>query len=148
MNSKSLSDDKPVGVIGAGNFGTVVANMLALHSKVLLYARDERVVNKIIHQKENRGHVIHHNVTPTNDLAHLAEKCDIIFPMVPSEHFRAMMKKLSPHLHPYHILIHGTKGFDITLPETAISIPLLITEPVLRELKINPPDWARRGCAI
>jgi glycerol-3-phosphate dehydrogenase (NAD(P)+) len=26
-----------------------------------------------------------------------------------------MMKKLSPFLHPYHILIHGTKGLDITL---------------------------------
>ena len=55
MTSKSLSKDKPIGVIGAGNFGTVVANMLALHSKVLLYARDERVVNKIIHQKEIGG---------------------------------------------------------------------------------------------
>jgi glycerol-3-phosphate dehydrogenase (NAD(P)+) len=117
MTSKSLSKDKPIGVIGAGNFGTVVANILALHSKVLLYARDEKVVNKILSQKENRGHAIHHNVTPTNDLAHLAETCNVIFPMVPSEHFRAMMKKLSPHLHPYHILIHGTKGFDINLPE-------------------------------
>jgi glycerol-3-phosphate dehydrogenase (NAD(P)+) len=28
-----------------------------------------------------------------------------------------MMKKLSPYLHPYHILIHGTKGLDITLPK-------------------------------
>ena len=30
MTSKSLSDnDKPIGVIGAGNFGSVVANLLA-----------------------------------------------------------------------------------------------------------------------
>jgi glycerol-3-phosphate dehydrogenase (NAD(P)+) len=38
-----------------------------------------------------------------------------------------MMKKLSPHLHPYHILIHGTKGFDIQLPkgETIESIKFL-----------------------
>jgi glycerol-3-phosphate dehydrogenase (NAD(P)+) len=28
-----------------------------------------------------------------------------------------MMKRLSPYLHPYHILIHGTKGFDIKLPK-------------------------------
>jgi glycerol-3-phosphate dehydrogenase (NAD(P)+) len=47
--------------------------------------------------------------------------------MVPSEHFRTMMKKLSPHLHPYHILIHGTKGFDIKLPhgETLESVKYL-----------------------
>jgi glycerol-3-phosphate dehydrogenase (NAD(P)+) len=28
-----------------------------------------------------------------------------------------MMRHLSEYLHPYHILIHGTKGFDLQLPE-------------------------------
>jgi glycerol-3-phosphate dehydrogenase (NAD(P)+) len=116
MTSRSLSDDKPIGVIGAGNFGSVVANLLAQHSNVLLYARDEKVVKHIADKKENRGHIMHARITPTNDLASLAHACDVIFPIVPSQHFRVMMKMLSPHLHPYHILIHGTKGFDITLP--------------------------------
>jgi glycerol-3-phosphate dehydrogenase (NAD(P)+) len=32
MTLKSLSEkDKPVGVIGAGNFGSVIANLLAEH---------------------------------------------------------------------------------------------------------------------
>src|SRR5688500_9992369 len=117
MISKSLSEDKPVGVIGAGNFGSVVANLLAQHRKVLLYARDERVIKRILEKRENRGHVIHDNIQPTNDLAQVARDCNVIFPIVPSEHFRSMMKQLSPHLHPYHILIHGTKGFDVTLPK-------------------------------
>jgi glycerol-3-phosphate dehydrogenase (NAD(P)+) len=46
----------------------------------------------------------------------VAETCNIIFPVVPSANFREMMKKLSPFLHPYHILIHGTKGLDIRDP--------------------------------
>ena len=117
MISKSLSEDKPVGVIGAGNFGSVVANLLAQHRKVLLYARDEKVIKRILETRENRGHVIHDNIQPTNDLAQVARDCNVIFPIVPSEHFRSMMKQLSPHLHPYHILIHGTKGFDVTLPK-------------------------------
>lgn len=116
MTSKSLSDDKPVGVIGAGNFGSVVANLLARHKKVMLYVRDERVITKILTQRENRGHQMHKHIYPTNDLGALANACDVIFPIVPSAHFRAMMKQLSPYLHPYHILIHGTKGFDLTLP--------------------------------
>lgn len=114
---KSLSDDKPVGVIGAGNFGTAVANLLAPRRKVLLYARDEDVVQHILKKRENRGYKMHANVQPVNDLALLAASCDVIFPIVPSAHFRAMMKRLSEYLHPYHILIHGTKGFDIQLPE-------------------------------
>lgn len=116
MISKSLSDDKPVGVIGAGNFGSVVANLLAQHRKVLLYARDEKVIQRILEKRENRGHILHHNIHPTNDLKQLAHECHVIFPIVPSEHFRSVMRQLSPHLHPYHILIHGTKGFDVTLP--------------------------------
>src|SRR5688572_24634511 len=116
MTSRSLSNE-PVGVIGAGNFGSVVANLLAQHSKVLLYARDPKVVQHIQETRENRGHKMHDSVTAVNDLSTIARECNVIFPIVPSEHFRSMMKQLSPHLHPYHILIHGTKGFDITLPK-------------------------------
>lgn len=116
MTSKSLSE-KPIGVVGAGNFGTVIANILAKNRRVLLYARDEKVFKRILEKRENRGYKIHKNIMPTNDMGYLASQCDVIFPMVPSEHFRTMMKKLSPHLHPFHILIHGTKGFDIKLPK-------------------------------
>src|SRR5690242_7888285 len=117
MTSRNLSDDRPVGVIGAGNFGSTVANLLANHRNVLLYARDEKVIKRILEKGENRGHKMSKYITPTNDLQYLAEQCEIIFPIVPSAHFRSMMKKLSPFLHPYHILIHGTKGLDITLPK-------------------------------
>jgi glycerol-3-phosphate dehydrogenase (NAD(P)+) len=117
MNSKSLSDDKPVGVIGAGNFGTVVANLLARQRNVLLYARDERVVRRMHETHENRGHKLDPRVVPTNDLASLVEQCEVLFPIVPSAHFRALMRQLSPWLHPYHLLIHGTKGFDVNLPD-------------------------------
>jgi len=118
MTSRSLSEnDKPIGVIGAGNFGSVVANLLARQRKVLLYARDKNVIDRILQRRENRGHKMHDNVTPTNDLEWLAGQCDVIFPIVPSAHFRSMIKQLSYYLHPYHILIHGTKGFDVRLPE-------------------------------
>jgi glycerol-3-phosphate dehydrogenase (NAD(P)+) len=117
MTSRNLSDNRPVGVIGAGNFGSTVANLLARYRNVLLYARDEKVIKRILEKRENRGHTMSKYITPTNDLRYLAEQCEIIFPIVPSAHFRSMMKKLSPYLHPYHILIHGTKGLDITLPK-------------------------------
>jgi glycerol-3-phosphate dehydrogenase (NAD(P)+) len=114
MTSKSLSD-KPVGIIGAGNFGSAIANIIALQGKVLLYARDEKVVKHILNKRDNRGHKMHKNVLPTGDLAYLTSQCDVIFPIVPSAHFRSMMRKLSPYLSPTHILIHGTKGLDIKL---------------------------------
>jgi glycerol-3-phosphate dehydrogenase (NAD(P)+) len=117
MSLKSLSEDKPIGVIGAGNFGSAVANLLAPQRKVLLYARDEAVIERISARGENRGHKMHANIEPVSDMERVAESCDIIFPIVPSAHFRSMMKHLSQYLHPYHLLIHGTKGFDIQLPQ-------------------------------
>jgi glycerol-3-phosphate dehydrogenase (NAD(P)+) len=117
MTSKNLSDLPPVGVIGSGNFGTTVANLLARHRNVFLYVRDENQLTVINETREIRGHKLSKNISLLNDLGELAQRCDVIFPIVPSSHFRAMMKKLSPHLHPYHVLIHGSKGLDITLPE-------------------------------
>lgn len=117
MTLKSLSEDKPVGVIGAGNFGSAVANLLAPRRKVLLYVRDEKVAECIEKNRENRGHKMHENVKPVNDMQLVASSCDVIFPIVPSAHFRTMMQQLSGYLYPYHILIHGTKGLDIQLPK-------------------------------
>lgn len=127
MTLRSSSDHKPVGVIGAGNFGSVVANLLAQQRTVYLYARDQKVIDRILETRNNRGHIMHERIIPTNDLALVASECDVIFPIVPSQHFRSMMRSLSPHLHPYHILIHGTKGFDITLPpgETIETVKVL-----------------------
>lgn len=149
MTSNSTSD-KPVGVIGAGNFGSAIANILAMNRKVLLYARDEKVVADIRDKKPHRGYLMHPNVEATQDLARVANHCDILFPMVPSAHFREMMRKLSPYLHPYHILIHGTKGFDIKLPEgqTIEGIPKLTRHQVktMSEVIQEESVVVRVGC--
>jgi glycerol-3-phosphate dehydrogenase (NAD(P)+) len=150
MTLKSLSDDKPIGVIGAGNFGSAVANLLAPQRKVLLYARDEAVIERIASQGENRGHKMHANIEPVSDMALVAQSCDIIFPIVPSAHFRSMMKRLSPYLHPYHLLIHGTKGFDIQLPsgQTLSSVKTLDRNHVktMSEVIMEESVVVRVGC--
>ena len=61
------------------------------------------------------------NVEIITDVSFLAEKCNLIFPIVPSINFREMMKNLSPYLKPYHVLIHGTKGFDFNKSNKSIN---------------------------
>lgn len=149
MTLKS-SSDKPVGVIGAGSFGSVIANILARNKKVILYVRDENALKKILETREIRGHKLNKNIEPTHSLATLASECDVIFPIVPSAHFRDMMKKLAPFLHPYHILIHGTKGFDIKLPkgETIETMPSLSRQQVktMSEVIREESVAVRVGC--
>ena len=54
MSSKS-SYNKPVGVIGAGSFGTAIANILAINTDVILYARNPEIAKLIAEGKEING---------------------------------------------------------------------------------------------
>ena len=56
---------------------------MALQRKVYLYARDEKVISRINEKRENRGHKMHENVHAMNDLATIAQECEVIFPIVP-----------------------------------------------------------------
>jgi len=103
----------PVGVLGAGYFGTAIANLLAYNSDVLLFSRRPEVVEEINKNHRHLGTQISPRVRATMDVEELAKQCTLIFPIVPSNSFRKMMQALSPYLRPHHIIIHGTKGFDL-----------------------------------
>ena len=106
-----------IGVIGAGSFGTTVANLIAQNADVILYARNQEVVDTIKATRELHGYQYRKNIQPTSSLEQIAGECEIIFPVISSSGFRDLMKSLSPYVHPYHMLIHGTKGLDVSLPE-------------------------------
>ncbi len=147
MDSKNYSD-KPVGVIGAGSFGTAIANILAEKSKVLLYARNSDKVQVMEGKRLSSGQHLESNVTGVNDLGELAKSCDIIFPIVPSSGFRSVIKELSPHLHPYHMLIHGTKGLDVHINKEAESADILNRDQVktMSEIILDESVVVRVGC--
>ncbi|MFK7980915.1 MAG: NAD(P)H-dependent glycerol-3-phosphate dehydrogenase [Saprospiraceae bacterium] len=109
-----MSTTKKVGVIGAGSFGTAISNLIALNRiEVLLYSRRQNVIDKINQERKHYGIPISEHIELTNDIEKVAKECTVIFPIVPSSAFRETMKNLGPFLKPYHILIHGTKGFDL-----------------------------------
>ena len=117
MDSKNTSDEV-IGVVGAGSFGTAIANILAENNgKVILYIRDPDKTKRVAKERVSSGQKLHENIEVTNDLKVVPQQCEVIFPMVPSANFRDMIIKLAPYLKPYHVLIHGTKGFDLFVPE-------------------------------
>ena len=123
---------KCVGVIGAGSFGTVVANLLAHNVDVLLYVRRQEIAEGIQQTRTASGYSLAPNITLTHHLEEIAEHCAVLFPIVPSEGFRSMMQQLTPWLKPHHILIHGTKGLDVRWPQGTSSgfLPTLTREDV------------------
>ncbi|MEZ5043350.1 MAG: NAD(P)H-dependent glycerol-3-phosphate dehydrogenase [Saprospiraceae bacterium] len=106
--------NKHVGVIGAGSFGTAIANLLAYNVDVLLYSRNAALVEEINRTQRHFDVNLSPRIRATNDIVEVAKACELIFPVVPSINFRDMMHLLGPHLRPYHMLIHGTKGLDLT----------------------------------
>ncbi|MEM7657701.1 MAG: NAD(P)H-dependent glycerol-3-phosphate dehydrogenase, partial [Bacteroidota bacterium] len=116
MNSNPSSNET-VGVIGAGSFGTALANLLVQNKGVLLYSHRPEAIEQLRKEQRYRGRSLDPNIRYTSDLAELAGECELIFPVVPSGNFRNMLKQLSPFLRPYHRLIHGTKGLDLALRE-------------------------------
>jgi glycerol-3-phosphate dehydrogenase (NAD(P)+) len=98
-----------VGVIGTGNFGLALANLLAINKKeVLIFARREEIAEKLNTTREHKGQKINERVTATNDLEFIAKECKLLFPIVPSSNFESLLNQLSL------FLIHGTKGLHIT----------------------------------
>lgn len=112
-----MSSKKLIGVVGAGSFGTALANLLAENDEVLLYARRQETLDNINHKRENLKQKLHERVQGTSNLKELTEHCDLIFPTVPSAFFREALLQMEPYLRPDHILIHGTKGFHINVSE-------------------------------
>ncbi|HQX44602.1 MAG TPA: NAD(P)H-dependent glycerol-3-phosphate dehydrogenase, partial [Saprospiraceae bacterium] len=49
-----------------------------------------------------------------DQIEEITQSCSLIFPVVPSASFRDTIKSMSPFLTPGHILIHGTKGLDLS----------------------------------
>lgn len=117
MDSKNFSKKKSVGVVGMGSFGTVIANMLAEKSKVIVYARRPELVEEINTKHAADGNPVNSTIEATHNPEYLCESCDVLFFMVPSAGFQEVVKVFSPFLHPYHMVIHGTKGLCLDLPQ-------------------------------
>jgi glycerol-3-phosphate dehydrogenase (NAD(P)+) len=138
-----------VGVVGAGSFGTAIANLLALNVEVLLFSRRPEIADEINRVRKHLGVDIHPRVRATNNLQELAENCRLIFPIVPSATFRKMMQNLGPHLRPDHILIHGTKGFDLkNVDESNKNLRFLTRNDVLTMSEVirEESSVVRIGC--
>ena len=106
--------DKTIGVIGAGSFGLTVAQLLAVNSDVLIYSRRQEVIDHINQEHQVGNFKLSPKIIATSDLAKICSTCNTIFPALSSSGFRSTMKAMSPYLHPYHIMIHATKGLDIS----------------------------------
>jgi len=104
---------KYVAVIGAGSFGTAVANLLCENADVILVSSNPQSAEQIQKDRKAAGQPLHSKITVTHDLKWMAENSSVIFPIIPSHDFYGCMIDLKSYLQKDHILIHGTKGLHL-----------------------------------
>jgi glycerol-3-phosphate dehydrogenase (NAD(P)+) len=106
-----------IGVIGAGAWGTALAQSFARHgNSVTLWARDPGLADTINATHTNPTylphHPLHHHITATNDIA-LTCASDILVMVVPAQHVRDILALAAPHIGAGKPVVICAKGIEI-----------------------------------
>ena len=115
--TENIGSKNKVVILGGGNFGTTIANLVAENNLgAMLWVRNPEVAKEIQLTRENTrylpGHRLHDNVTVSHDLNLVVENCSIVFLAIPSVSFRSVAKLISPHIPQGTIVVSTTKGIE------------------------------------
>ena len=111
-----MSDYRSVGVIGAGAWGTALAQTCARAGlDVRLWAREPEVAEAVNTSHRNPLFLPDIDLDPaivaTTDLAGMAS-ADVLLAVVPAQHLRATLVSLGPHLRRGHPVVLCAKGVE------------------------------------
>ncbi|WP_426438395.1 NAD(P)H-dependent glycerol-3-phosphate dehydrogenase [Bradyrhizobium genosp. P] len=130
-----------VGVIGAGAWGTALADVAARAGrKVTLYARDPAHASQIQATRINpklAGVRLDRSIDVTSDIA-TAAQADVVLAATPAQHLRAAVSHVAPHVAPGTPVIacakgieHGTHKFmtEVIAEAAPQAIPAILSGP-------------------
>ncbi|ALC14809.1 NAD(P)H-dependent glycerol-3-phosphate dehydrogenase [Desulfuromonas soudanensis] len=139
-----------IGVIGAGSWGTTLANLLAKKGySVTLWAYEEDLVARMREGGENDlylpGIKLSANLAFTHDLPEAATAKDLLLLVPPSQLMRRVMKQASPHIAPQTLLVSASKGIETEtlLPMSSVLAEILPRELVQNLTFLSGPSFAR-----
>jgi len=106
-----------IGVVGGGNWGTALANLLADKGYGIdLWVFEEEVRDQIMTSGENSiflpGIKLSSNLHPSNDIAKVVSAKDVVLVVVPSHVMRETTLKMAAHLSNETIVVSASKGIE------------------------------------
>ncbi|WP_420861758.1 NAD(P)H-dependent glycerol-3-phosphate dehydrogenase [Algirhabdus cladophorae] len=113
-----------IGIIGAGAFGTGLANALATQNPISLWGRDAQLIETMQSERENArrlpGVVLHPNVTCTHSLVH-GLQADVLLLCLPTQQLAAFVQNNANKL-AGKILIACCKGVDLATGKGPVDV--------------------------
>jgi glycerol-3-phosphate dehydrogenase (NAD(P)+) len=107
----------PVGVLGAGSFGTCLALLCAREHDVRIWARDAELADAINRDRHNPRYLsdirVPERVRATHDLREALEGCELVICAVPSHGVRDVMGQASRWIPEDALLVSTVKGIEL-----------------------------------
>ncbi len=150
MNIQVDVNNIKIGVIGAGSWGTALANLLGLKGfKIDLWVFEKEVKEQIESSGENKvffpGVSLSRNIFPSNDLARVVNGKDLVLIVVPSHIMRETGEKIQGAISPETIIVSASKGIEnkTHLTMSGILREILYDTPENSFAVISGPSFAR-----
>lgn len=143
-----------IGVIGAGAWGTTLADLLAKKGHaVTLWAYEADLVERMRQNRKNdlylSGFTLDDRLEFTHDLAEVTAGKEMLVLVAPSQVMRHVVRQAEPHMAPGTILVSAAKGIenDSLLPMSEVLREILPEEKFRRLVFLSGPTFAREVAA-
>jgi glycerol-3-phosphate dehydrogenase (NAD(P)+) len=143
------ADKKRIGVIGAGSWGTALANLLAEQDLVDLWVFEEDLFQAMAKERENKTFLPGVRLPDTIRLTHSLEEAftgkEIIVCALPSHVVREIFSRAQPFIQEDVLIVSATKGLENNSYQTASQV---LREIIARSWKVeiaslSGPSFAR-----
>ena len=132
-----------VAVVGAGSWGTALANLLAKKGhEVHVWSFEPDVADAINEQHRNSRYLseieLHPSLRATASLAEALAGAAYVISVSPAQHTRAVMTEAVAHMRPDAIVVGASKGIEKRTLETMAQV----------HAEVLPADAAARACFL
>lgn len=139
-----------IGVIGAGSWGTALANLLAGNGHdTMLWGYEPELVEEMAARRVNTlflpGIALHPELAFTNEPGRCVEGRDLVVLVAPTQVLRGLLAQLFPHCSEQTILVNASKGIELnTLATVSGIVAQTFGEGALeRYVALSGPTFAR-----
>jgi glycerol-3-phosphate dehydrogenase (NAD(P)+) len=150
MRNETDVNDIKIGVVGAGSWGTALADLLGSKGyKIDLWVFEEDVKDQILKHRENRiflpGCPLSSNIFPTNNLQNVVSGKDLVLIVVPSHVMRETARKMAGDISPDTAVVSASKGIEnkTHLTMSGVLKEVLHETPETRFAALSGPSFAR-----